>query len=57
MPKRERLFNKGFLALVITQLFGAVNDSVLKQVLILAVASGGIWQSQFGEGGQGYVAL
>jgi MFS family permease len=57
MPKSERLFSRGFLALLVTQLFGAVNDSVLKQVLILAVASGGIWQSKFGEGGQGYVAL
>lgn len=57
MPKTDRLFNKGFLALLFTQLFGAVNDSVLKQVIILAVATGGIWADQFGDGGQGYVAL
>lgn len=40
-----------------TQLFGAINDSVLKQVIILAVASGGIWANQLGDGGQAYVAL
>lgn len=40
-----------------TQFFGAINDSVLKQVIILAVASGGIWANQLGDGGQAYVAL
>lgn len=57
MSKSNRLFNKGFCALLVTQLFGAVNDSVLKQVIILAVASGGIWANQLGDGGQAYVAL
>ena len=42
---------------MVTQLFGAVNDSILKQVIILAVASGGIWANQLGDGGQAYVAL
>jgi len=57
VSQSNRLFNKGFSALLITQLFGAVNDSVLKQVIILAVASGGIWANQLGDGGQAYVAL
>jgi len=57
VSKPNRLFNKGFCALLLTQLFGAVNDSVLKQVIILAVATGGIWANQLGDGGQAYVAL
>jgi MFS family permease len=57
VSKPNRLFNKGFCALLLTQLFGAVNDSVLKQIIILAVASGGIWANQLGDGGQAYVAL
>lgn len=57
MSSSHRLFNRGFTALLFTQLFGAVNDSVLKQVIILAVASGGIWANQLGAGGQAYVAL
>lgn len=57
MTQSNRLFNKGFCALLVTQLFGAINDSVLKQVIILAVASGGIWANQLGDGGQAYVAL
>lgn len=42
---------------MVTQFFGAINDSILKQVIILAVASGGIWADQLGDGGQAYVAL
>ncbi|MDB4695366.1 MFS transporter [Akkermansiaceae bacterium] len=57
MSRSNRLFNRGFCALLITQFFGAINDSVLKQVIILAVASGGVWANQLGEGGQAYVAL
>ena len=57
VAQSNKLFNKGFCALLVTQLFGAINDSVLKQVIILAVATGGIWSDQLGKGGQGYVAL
>ncbi len=57
MSKSNRLFNKGFCALLITQLFGAINDSVLKQVIILAVAADAIWADEFGVGGQAYPAL
>lgn len=57
MPRSKNVFNRGFSALLVTQFFGAVNDNILKQVIILAVASGGIWASQLGDGGQAYVAL
>ena len=57
MAERTRLFNKGFLSLTLAQFFGAVNDNLLKGVLSFAVASGGLWSGQLGEGGQGYVGL
>lgn len=50
------LFNRGFIALIITQFFGAANDNVLKGVLTFAVISG-VWAGDLGEGGQGIVAL
>jgi len=56
-PPSERLLNRGFLALMFTQFFGAVNDNLLKQVLVFAVAASGIWSSQLGDGGQSYVGL
>lgn len=42
---------------MLTQFFGAVNDNLLKGVLSFAVAAGGIWANQLGEGGQAYVGL
>lgn len=57
MAETSRLFNKGFLSLTLAQFFGAVNDNLLKGVLSFAVASGGLWSGQLGEGGQGYVGL
>lgn len=53
----DRLFNKGFTALALTQFFGAVNDNLLKGVLSFAVAAGGVWAGKLGAGGQGYVVL
>lgn len=50
------LFNRGFIALIITQFFGAANDNVLKGVLTFAVISG-VWAGDLGAGGQGIVAL
>jgi acyl-[acyl-carrier-protein]-phospholipid O-acyltransferase/long-chain-fatty-acid--[acyl-carrier-protein] ligase len=41
---------------MVTQLFGAVNDSVLKQVMVVALATG-IWANELGKGGQAYAAL
>lgn len=56
-PPSEKLLNKGFLALMFTQFFGAVNDNLFKQVLTFSVAASGIWASQLGDGGQSYVGL
>lgn len=53
----DRLFNRGFTALTFTQFFGAVNDNLLKGVLSFAVAAGGVWAGQLGDGGQSYVGL
>lgn len=47
---------KGFLALVVTQFLGAVNDNVLKGVLIYMVIEGS-WTGRLGSGGQGIVSL
>jgi MFS family permease len=57
MPSPTRLFNRGFVALLFTQFFGAVNDNLLKGVLTFAVAAGGIWANRLGDGGQAYVGL
>jgi MFS family permease len=57
MPSPTRLFNRGFVALMFTQFFGAMNDNLLKGVLTFAVAAGGIWANQLGQGGQAYVGL
>jgi len=56
-PADGSLFNRGFTALTFTQFFGAVNDNLLKGVLSFAVATGGVWAGQLGEGGQSYVGL
>jgi len=53
---KNSLFRRGFVALLITQFFGAANDNILKQVLTFMVATG-LWASALGEGGQAYVAL
>ena len=42
---------------MITQFFGALNDTILKQVLILAVVTEGIWGDKLGASGASYVAL
>lgn len=52
----RRLFGRGFGALVSSQFCGAVNDNVLKQVLVFMVTTG-IWAGQLGEGGQGWVQV
>ena len=47
---------RGFMALVLTQFFGATNDNILKGVLIYMVIDGS-WTGQLGVGGQGVVSL
>ena len=48
------LANKGFLALSVTQFFGAANDYLLKTMIVSAVAAGGIWETWAGGGGEVY---
>ncbi|MEM6468842.1 MAG: MFS transporter [Planctomycetota bacterium] len=52
----ERLFNPGFLGLIIAQFFGAMNDNVLKVVLTFMVVDGA-WKNELGTGGQGIVGV
>lgn len=47
---------RGFVALVVTQFLGAVNDNILKGVLIYMVIDGS-WTGRLGAGGQGIVSL
>jgi acyl-[acyl-carrier-protein]-phospholipid O-acyltransferase/long-chain-fatty-acid--[acyl-carrier-protein] ligase len=49
----QKLFGRGFLSLIWTQFFGAVNDNILKGVLVFMLVDG-VWQGQLGMGGQGY---
>jgi acyl-[acyl-carrier-protein]-phospholipid O-acyltransferase/long-chain-fatty-acid--[acyl-carrier-protein] ligase len=53
---KSNLFKRGFLALIITQFFGAANDNILKGVLTFMVIDGA-WQGRLGAGGQGIVGL
>ena len=47
---------RGFLSLIVTQFLGAVNDNILKGVLIYMVIEGS-WTGKLGSGGQGIVSL
>ncbi|MCA9171444.1 MAG: MFS transporter [Planctomycetales bacterium] len=51
-----RLWNVGYVSLLVAQFFGAANDNILKQCLIFMVTTG-IWHEQLGEGGQVVPAL
>ena len=53
---KSNLVKRGFLSLITTQFFGAVNDNLLKGVLTFMVIDG-VWSGQLGAGGQGLVAL
>lgn len=46
---------RGFRALLASQFCGAVNDNILKQMLVLMVVVGGLWSGDLGPGGQGIV--
>ena len=50
--QRRGLWNRNFIGLLITQFSGATNDNILKTVLLLAVATGGMWEGLLGEGSQ-----
>ena len=53
---KNRLLKRGFLALIVTQFFGAANDNILKGVLIFMVINGA-WAGDLGAGGQGIVGI
>ena len=53
---KSNLLKRGFLSLIATQFFGAVNDNILKGLLIYMVINGA-WAGQLGSGGQGPVTL
>lgn len=54
---QSNLVKRGFLGLVATQFFGAMNDNVLKIILVFMVIAGGPWEEDFGIGGQGFVVF
>ena len=51
-----KLFNAGFLGLMVAQFFGAMNDNLLKVILAFAVVRG-VWEGQLGDGGEGIVSV
>lgn len=53
---KSNLIKRGFLSLISTQFFGAMNDNILKGVLTFMVIDGA-WQGQLGTGGQGIVGV
>ena len=53
----SRLWNRGFLALMATQVAGATNDNLLKAILLTAVAATGAWEGVLGPGGTGWVSF
>ena len=52
---RSGFWNRNFTGLLVTQFAGATNDNTLKAVLLMAVASGGMWSGILGEGGVGII--
>lgn len=56
-PKEGRLFTRGFVSLLTISFFGAANDNILKQILVLMVVAGGLWANRLGPGTQGYISL
>ena len=53
---KSNLFKRGFLSLVMTQFFGAMNDNILKAVLIFMVINGA-WVGVLGESGPSIVTF
>lgn len=54
--RSNSLATRGFLSLVTTQFFGAMNDNILKGILTFMVIDGA-WAGELGEGGQGIVGI
>ncbi len=53
----DRLLTRGFVSLLSISFFGAANDNILKQILMLMVVAGGLWANRLGPGTQGYISL
>jgi len=53
----DRLANRNFVGLCLTQFFGAVNDNALKGVILGIVALGMPWEHVLGTGGTGWVSV
>jgi MFS family permease len=53
---KSKIIKPGFLALIVTQFFGAANDNILKGVLTFMVVDG-LWSGQLGTGGQSFVGI
>ncbi|MDG2222752.1 MAG: MFS transporter [Rubripirellula sp.] len=53
---KSKLLKRGFMSLVATQFFGAMNDNILKGVLTFMVING-LWSGSLGPGGQGIVSM
>ncbi|MDB4423385.1 hypothetical protein N9276_02265, partial [Rhodopirellula sp.] len=53
---KSNLFKRGFLSLVMTQFFGAMNDNILKAVLIFMVINGA-WVGLLGTSGSSIVTF
>lgn len=51
------LWNRGFIALLLTQFFEAASDNIIKDTIVFAAAVGGPWEPVFGEGGSGLIAV
>lgn len=52
----SNLIKRGFLSLIASQFFGAMNDNILKGVLTFMVIDGA-WAGKLGAGGQGIVGM
>ncbi|NND99115.1 MAG: MFS transporter [Pirellulaceae bacterium] len=53
---KSNLAKRGFLSLISSQFFGAMNDNILKGILTFMVIDGA-WAGQLGRGGQGIVGM
>ncbi|MGB7346376.1 MAG: MFS transporter [Pirellulaceae bacterium] len=53
---KSNLLKRGFLSLLASQFFGAMNDNIIKGVLTFMVIDGA-WAGQLGKGGQGIVGI
>lgn len=49
------LFNRGFVALLVTMVCGAINDNLLRGALLIGVVAQGLWEGQLGSGGTGWI--